>query len=216
MQKRMSGLLIWALVVACALLTSPVFANENCSDEERIAFQADVEAGIPMEELVQIYAQCADPASLPVLTSEAGVPDKTIMQTATASVFYEQMNGCGYHPQIRVAACDVEVKRTTWYGPFGPPPNGSFEYVTFCFGCGGGWIPVLGSVHVTNDTSGAPPSWGFMAYATAPTACPAGGTGISFPIRATLSWATPAANPCTTTPMMIWGNQITFDTRDDP
>jgi hypothetical protein len=214
MLKRTENPSIWSLIVlvgACALLASPVVGQvttELCGDAERMAFQNDAEAGIPIDELVNLYGNCAN--SVP----SGDTTTKVItINNGVGSTFYEQMNGCGYHPQIRVAACDVEVKRATWYGPY---PTGSNEHVTFCFFCGGGWIPVPGAVHVTNDVSGTIPSWGFMAYAAAPAACPAGGTGVSFPVRATLSWAVPAGNPCTQNPSLIWGNQITFDTRDDP
>ena len=174
----------------------------------------EAEGGAPISDLFEAYAHCANEVAQPVGTNGPG--EKVIaVNNGVGSTFYEQMNGCGYHPQIGVAACDVEVKRTTWYGNY---PTGSNEHVTFCFFCGGGWIPVPGSVHVTNDISGTQPSYGFMAFAVAPNACPVpgGGTGVSFPIRATLSWAVPAGNPCSNNPSLVWGNRITFDTRDDP
>lgn len=208
---------IFLLVGLCCLLGLPAWAaNEPsapepvpvCGDDERIAYQEAAESGVSAEELADQFAHCRFDGS-------DGLQKTITINNAVGSTFYEQMNGCGYHPQIGVAACDVEVKRTTWYGNY---PAGSNEHVTFCFQCGGGWTAVPGAVHVTNDISGAAPSYGFMAYAVAPPLCPppGGGTGVAFQVRATLSWAVPAGNPCANNPTLVWGNQITFDTRDDP
>ena len=197
-------------VLALSLLVSvPGFAAEPgpCGDEERQAYLQAAESGMSADELMQMFAHCTEPAP-------AGLSKTITVNNGLASTWYEQMNGCGYHPQVGVAACDVELKRTGGYGSY---PSGSTEHVTFCFQCGGaGWVAVPGSVHVTNNTSAASPSYGFMAYAFPPAGCPSGGTGASFTVRATLSWAVPASNACSSNPTMVWGNQITFDTRDDP
>lgn len=217
--NRLSPWVLIGLVGACGLISWPAAGTVSepicgieplpvCGDSEREAFLADAEAGVPIEELVELYGHCAKEA-LPTSMTEKTI----IINNGVGSIFYERMNGCGYHPQARHAACDVEVRRNTWYGPF---PAGSNEWVTFCFFCGGGWIPIQGSVHVTNDVQGVvPPSFGFMAFAPAPANCPAG-NGVSFPIRAVLSWAVPAGNPCTLNPVLVWGNQIILDTRADP
>ncbi len=212
---------LWILLCACLLTASASLAADGinngetaCGPDERAAFLEAANNGVPPAVLHQQFAHCADSAT----TSLATPGDKIItVNNALASTFYEQMNGCGYHPQIGVAACDVEIKQTFGFGPFGPPPFGSTEFVDFCFFCGGGVFPVQGTVHVTDDTTGVVPSWGMMAFAPIPNVCgfPAG-TGAPFTIRATLSWGAPATNPCTATPTMTWGNQITFDTRDDP
>lgn len=201
-----------ALPADAAIVAPDVCTDQSapaCGDEERQAYLQAAEDGVPPDELNAQFAHCADGAS------PLGVSQKIItVNNGVGSTFYEQMNGCGVHPQFRLASCDVELKRRTWYGNF---PWGSNEHVTFCFFCGGGWIPVPASVHVTNDVSGVQPSYGFAAFAQVPNACPAGGTGAAYTVRATLSWAVPATNPCNAiNPGLTWGNQITFDTRDDP
>lgn len=212
---------LWIVLCSCLLTASAGFAaagtNNNdtaCGPEERAAFLDAANDGVSAAELHDAFAHCADGAAQPL----AAPQDKIItVNNLLASTFYEQMNGCGYHPQIGVAVCDVEIKQPFGFGPFGPAPFGSTEFVDFCFFCGGGVFPVQGTVHVTDDTTGVTPSWGMMAFARVPNVCgfPAG-TGAPFQVRATLSWGVPALNPCTTTPTMTWGNQITFDTRDDP
>lgn len=213
--------LIGILLCAGLLAASPIFANDSatdkaaaCGPEEREAFLNAANDGVPPEELHALFAHCADGNQAPLVAPG----DKVItINNGLASTFYEQMNGCGYHPQIGVAACDVEIKQPFGFGPFGPPPAGSTEFVDFCFFCAGGVFPVQGTVHVTDDVSGSAPSWGMMAFAAIPNVCgfPAG-TGAPFRVRATLSWGAPALNPCSTAPTMTWGNQINFDTRDDP
>ncbi len=220
---------LWALLGACVLITLPVAAAEQaaleqavCGADEREAFLNAANDGVPAEELVALFAHCLDSAT-DGLTDPGekalGLPEDKIItiNNALANTFYEQMNGCGYHPQIGFAVCDVEIKQTFGFGPFGPAPLGSTEFVDFCFVCGGAVIPVQGTVHVTDNISLALPSYGMMAFAAAPPACgvPAG-TGAAFTIVATLSWGVPAIAPCTAAPIMVWGNRITFDTRDDP
>jgi len=135
------------------------------------------------------------------------------------------MNGCGYHPQAEMVACDVEILRTSWYGPFGCDPAGSFEYVRFCLDCNDDFIwdyVTLGFVHVTNNVAVNPrPSWYHLAYATtfnAPVACTRnnGGQGN---LRAILSWSAQPP-PCTNGPVQqilpIFGNVITETIRRDP
>ncbi|MEM9557779.1 MAG: hypothetical protein AAGC60_26215 [Acidobacteriota bacterium] len=209
------------MTALCCLIAVPAIGQDICEpqpvdpicgDDERKQYAELAEAGFPAEELYEMFAHCAGDVVSPLADSKTITINNTI-----GSIFYEEMNGCGYHPQVRVAFCDVELKRDTWYGPFGPAPAGSNENVTFCFRCGGGWIPVLGTVHVTNDNgSAASPSYGFAAYAFAPPQCPSGGTGASFRVRSTLSWFFPAINPCSNNPGVVWGNRIDWDARDDP
>lgn len=212
---------LWTLLCACLLATPAVLTAAQqaepvpvCGPEQRAAFLDAANDGVPAEQLVEQFAHCATPTNTAV--AEPGEKIITV-NNALASTFYEQMNGCGYHPQVGFAACDVEIRQPFGFGPFGPNPLGSTEFVDFCFTCGGGTFQVTGTVHVTNDTTGVAPSWGMMAFARIPNACgfPAG-TGAPFQVRATLSWGVPAINPCTPAPIMVWGNQITFDTRDDP
>jgi hypothetical protein len=235
----------WCLALACVLVTPATAASEKivgekaagevasvqpaCGAAERAAFLDAANNGVPAGDLVAMYAHCGGGGSesLTVVEVTAALEDREAsadpvekvitINNGLASIFYEQMNGCGYHPQMGVAACDVEIKQTFGFGPFGAPPLGSVEYVDFCFFCPGGPFPVQGTVHVTDDISGVAPSYGMVAFAAIPPACgmPAG-TGAPLFIRATLSWGVPAIAPCTPAPVMVWGNQIDFDTRDDP
>lgn len=213
---------LWTLLCACALVTLSVSAAQDaeptagCSADERAAFLDAANNGVPAEDLVQIYAHCAADTTTNTGLTEPGEKIITI-NNGLASTFYEQMNGCGYHPQIGVAVCDVEIKQPFGFGPFGPNPLGSTEFVDFCFRCAAGSFQTQGTVHVTNDTTGVTPSWGMMAFGIIPPGCgyPAG-TGAPIQVRATLSWGVPAINPCSNAPIMVWGNQISFDTRDDP
>jgi len=235
---------LWTLLCACVLITSPVvsaseksvtasekvvIAQSVCGADQRAAFLEAANDDVPADQLVELFSHCTANGGEALVEPEekvaidggealAGPVEKIItINNGLASVFYEQMNGCGYHPQLGVAVCDVEIKQTFGFGPFGPAPLGSTEFVDFCFFCGGAFILVPGTVHVTDDTTGVLPSWGMMAFGVVPPACgmPAG-TGAPLPIRATLSWGVPAIAPCTPAPTMVWGNQINFDTRDDP
>lgn len=206
-----------ALLILAALPALAASPNQGafCGPEERAAFLNAANNGVPAGVLVQQYAHCMDAAPAQPAVQNG---DKIInINNGLASIFYEEMNGCGYHPQLGVAACDVEIKQPFGFGPFGPAPAGSTEFVDFCFFCPGGVFPVQGTVHVTDDTTGVAPSWGMAAFAQIPQACgfPAG-TGAPLQVRATLSWGVPAINPCSAAPTMVWGNQINFDTRDDP
>lgn len=196
-----------------------------CGPEQREAFRQLANDGVSPEELVEIFAHCRDTSNATSPAEEADAAKAIeepgdqiiIVNNGLASTFYEQMNGCGYHPQLGVAACDIEIKQPFGFGPFGPPPFGSTEFVDFCYFCPTGVFRVQGTVHVTDDTTGVTPSWGMAAFGPVPTACgfPAG-SGAPFTIAATLSWGAPAVNPCSAAPRMTWGNQIIFDTRDDP
>ena len=212
---------LWALLFACMLI-APSLAAETatvettaCGPAERAAFLQAANDGVPAEELVDLFAHCAQDGN-----TDLGKPREKVIviNNALASTFYEQMNGCGYHPQAGRVACDVEIKQPFGFGPFGPPPLGSTEFVDFCFSCPAGapFVTVQGTVHVTDDITGVAPSWGMMVSAPVPAACGPAGTGMPLIFRATLSWGVPAIAPCTAAPIMVWGNQITFDTRDDP
>ena len=126
------------------------------------------------------------------------------------------MNGCGYHPQAEMLACDVEIRQLGGYGAF---PGGTFEHVRFCMDCdrNGTWdFTTLGFVHVTNNIAPNPtPSWYHLAYATtfaAPVACTVNNGGQAN-VRAILQWAAVPAG-CNSVP--YWGNIINFTARRDP
>lgn len=194
-------------LAALLLVALPAFAQtETCGDTERMAFMADVEAGMPWEDLEAMYGPCR---------TNASTETKIMVNTFTGSVWYEQLNSCGYHPQNETVFCDVEVKLPTYYGPF---PTGSLEYVLYCLDCNldGAWdFQTLGSVHVTDDISGGPFSFYFNAAAstmTAPPMCTVN-DGLNTNVRAILSWVAMPAG-CNFIP--VWGNQIDFTARRDP
>lgn len=208
--KPRAALILTALLLAAVTAASSAFA---CDEATRQQFLDDVAAGIAPDELEAIYGPCRNAGQQP--TSQ-----KLISIISTGNTFFEDLNGCGYNPQSKEVACDVEVKQFGGYGGF---PTGSQEYVRFCFACGTTSLTppffnaeFLGTVHVTNDIgSGGTPPFFFEASSrtwSAPPPCTAA-DGLAFTVRAILSWAVPPAN-CFAAP--VWGNQITFNARRDP
>ncbi len=215
-------ILIASLAIALIGAASTPVLAQVCGDAERQQFQDAVDSGVSWDELQAFFAVCADDGQSPLLSKskDAGATQKVIQKINTGSVYYEQMNGCGYNPQSKEVACDVEVKRNTYYGPF---PTGSQEFVRFCFACNTTSLnppmfdsTFLGAVHVTDDNqSGGTPSYYFTASSRTwpgPSPCP-NNDGNAMTVRAILSWYTPVPD-CTSSP--IWGNQFTFTVRRDP
>lgn len=221
-------LLILGLLLALpamAAVSVPVACDENV----RAQFADDVEAGLAESELEAKYSYCRENVETQT-TSQALLAPKAKTVTNNGSIGYERMNGCGYHPQGEMLACDVEIRRRTGYGG----ATGTNEHVLFCMDCDndGAWdYATLGTVHVTDDFSGGVPSWYFNAYATtwaAPTwdpnvsgqrvNCPVN-DGVAFQVKAVLSWAL-RPDPLNLTHCYsftpFWGNTITFDARRDP
>jgi hypothetical protein len=175
-------------------------AQEKCDDASRTNFAAAVAAGATEEELEAQFGHCRDaytepvcPAGAPAIAAE-GIRSVTseVKSVINYNVFYERMNGCGYHPQAEMLACDVEIRQLGGYGAF---PGGTFEHVRFCMDCdrNGTWdFTTLGFVHVTNNIAPGPtPSWYHLAYATtfgAPAACTVNNGGQAN-VRAILQWA---------------------------
>lgn len=195
----------------------------SCNDATRHQFSTDVANGYSASALEAKYGHCRYAYSEPPLCSFDEM-EKVIAFTPS-NVFYERMNGCGYHPQNEIVACDVEIRRPTGYGAFGAPPAGSFEYIRVCLDCdrNGIWdFQAVGNVHVTNNIAAGPvPSWYHMAFvptAAAPGACIANNGGQT-DVRVILSWAAvppPCANVGVAQAMPIWGNRIDFTARRDP
>lgn len=224
-----TSFLILIALLGLALAAGPALAQ--CGDSERQAFADAVDAGVSYEDLEAAFGHCRDDVQGDPVDDIAPVDgfgvEKLISIIPTGSVFYEEMNGCGYNPQSKQLACDVEVKRTTWYGTFGPRPQGSDEFVRYCLACGTTSLTpaffdhtFLSAVHVTNERpggSGGLPPYFFTSTAQAwpdppTTTCP-NTDGAAFTVRAILSWAVPPPD-CFSAP--IWGNQITWTARRDP
>ena len=214
-------ILIASLAIALIAAAAIPATAQICGDAERQQYLDGVAAGLSWEELSDQFAHCAgdlQPGIQPVFKS-ADATQKVIQKTYAGSVYYEQMNGCGYNPQSKEVACDVEVKRKTYYGPY---PSGSQEFVRYCYACNTTSLnppffnsTFLGAVHVTDDKgSGGLPSYFFTASSrTWPGNPCANNDGKAMTVRAILSWALPVPT-CFSNP--IWGNQFTFTVRRDP
>jgi hypothetical protein len=220
----------WRLVCCLSLVLGVLVlapgnaaAQEKCDDASRANFAAAVQAGATDADLEAQFGHCryaySEPS--PVCTSPSvaeGIASITdaVKTVVNYNTFYERMNGCGYHPQAEMLACDVEIRQLGGYGAF---PGGTFEHVRFCMDCdrNGTWdFSTLGFVHVTNNVAAGPvPSWYHLAYATtfgAPVACTTNNGGQAN-VRAILSWSAVPAG-CTSVP--FWGNIINFTARRDP
>ena len=224
----------WKIACCLFLVLVPMSAAAQgtaCGESVRAAFAAAVANGATEQELEDQFGHCrtayTDPPCTPDPTADTTEGLSSIngeIKSAVAAVktvvnfntFYERMNGCGYHPQAEVLACDVEIRQLTGYGAFA---GGSTEFVRFCMDCdrNGTWdFTTVGTVHVTNNIAAGPvPSWYHLAYGLtggAPAACTANNGGQAN-VRAILSWAAMPAN-CNSNP--FWGNIINFTARRDP
>lgn len=210
-------LIVVALVVG--LVPAVGWAEaQTCTAEDRANFAALIESGDADDTLqAQIeadFGHCRfDPEGTSNLRLELADDIKTV--TNTGAVFYEQLNSCGYHPQAEQVSCDVQLSQTFGFGGF---PGGSTEWVIFCFDCNLDGVfeyNTFGSVHVTDDVSGAQPGYFFEAHSTtfdAPAQCTTN-DGLSTNVRAILSWVQRPTG-CNFQP--VWGNQIDFTARRDP
>jgi hypothetical protein len=231
------------LAVATALAVvaypaTPAAAQTACDETVRQQFLTEVEDGATEAKLEAGYAQCRQNLEPPVCSTQTaelagfGLDEKTKTVTNNGSIFYERMNGCGYHPQAETLACDVEVRQRFGYGGF---PGGSNEHVLFCLDCNrdGAWdYASLGSVHVTDDVSGGPLSFYFNVSATTwaaplrnPNTPPPNfvnctvNNGAAIDVKAVLSWALrpdPVNLTSCYTFRPFWGNSFVFTARNDP
>lgn len=225
---RKTCLAVITLLLAVAGASSAaaqMFSGTECNTEAvRQQFSDDVADGATEADLELKYGGCRNytepsqcPATAAVLVEgdirSIGAAFKNVLN---ANIFYERLNGCGYHPQAEMVSCDVEIRRNFGYFPF---PGGSTEWVRYCLDCNqdGIWdYTTSGSVHVTDDRFGFNnPPYFHEAHATtfdAPVFCTVndGGTGT---LRAILSWVLKPAN-CSSRP--FWGNTITEQIRRDP
>jgi len=170
---------------------------------------ADIKAGVTPDAIAQKYANCqAADYTVPPL------PDP--VPPAPWSTTYEEIKGCGYHPQRKEAACRVDIKRPTGYAGFFPA--GSLEYVKFCVNFGGVWTFINTNGFHVNDAGALSgnPTWNFAAI------LPDNQTmfqrplnGQALPARAILSWNAPPLGTCAN-PQFVWGNVMDFRIRLDP
>lgn len=228
--KRACYLSFVLAVMALATSRAAAQPGTSCDDSARAAFAAAVANGASDQDLEAQFGHCrtayTEPACQPdddessgafaSVTGEARSVIGHVKSVVNFNTFYERMNGCGYHPQAELVACDVEIRQLTGYGAF---PGGTNEFVRFCLDCdrNGTWdFTTVGSVHVTNNVAAGPvPSWYHLAYGltgNAPNFCTANNGGQAN-VRAILSWAVAPAN-CNSQP--FWGNIINFTARRDP
>lgn len=231
-------------ILAVALLPalfaggSIAVAQESvCGDAEHEMYAFDAESGISDDELEALYGQCANyveptncqtaPAATTLSGSSSGLQSQGagVKSVTNRNIFYERLNGCGYHPQSGLVACDVEIRRAFGYAGIGAPPAGSFEHVLFCGDCNGNGV--LGdfgdfvrwtTVHTNDHNFFWPfnPSHYHLAFASNP---PAGCTVLNnrpVRFRAILSWARPPASCAGAGIGRPWGNQIDWTARLDP
>lgn len=229
-QRPSLGLVTAAVFVTVALVAAPVAAQTACDESVRQQFLTDVEDGASEADLEAKYGHCRENLESPTcsepaesMTAGLGLAERFKVVSNNGSIFFERMNGCGYHPQAETLACDVELRQNFGYGGF---PGGSNEHVLYCMDCNrdGLWDYVtLGSVHVTDNASGFPPPFFFNATATTWAAPPGSGcvtnNGASVVVKAVLSWVFRPnqlnLGHCNTF-RPFWGNTIFFQARNDP
>jgi hypothetical protein len=234
---RSSGLLktltLSAMLVAgLAGLSAPAQATCVATRQQVLA---DLNSGLTAEDIQAKYAGCtaddtvpvsgatgtASPKALPFEGSEkvAAFPNpqtpSTENITNTGSTFYEAIKGCGYHPQRKELACNVEIRQRFGYGGNVCAAAGSHEFVTFCVDYGAGLALVnINGFHVHDESFGVNPSWEFAAVVQSDWKLLSQPyKGQTLKARAILSWGSPVLN-CTGNP--TWGNQADFRIRLDP
>lgn len=200
------------LVAAIGTLVLPAAAAaQSCDELSREKVEQHLADGMTPEEITAMYEPCLADAALPTAKQST---------TPTGSVFWEEIDACGYHPQRRELECAVEVKQR--FGFSGTPPGtpgwngpGSWEWIIFCVDYGAGLVPVnVSAVHVHDEPWGVNPSWYYgVAVAADPTLHATLVNGQTLRARAILSW-TVLPNSCTFNPP--WGNQADFKIKLDP
>lgn len=202
------------------VLPSLALAQDSCDpDALREEVQTLVQDGASQEDIQAAVANCANAQTSAIrspLTNVAAAQNTT----ATGSIFWEQIDACGYHPQRRELECAVEVRQR--FGFAGTPPGapgfngpGSWEWVQFCVDYGAGLVPVnISAVHVHDEAYGVAPPWYYGVSVQADTTLhQAAVNGQTLRARAILSW-TLIPTGCNYTP--IWGNQADFFIKLDP
>jgi len=139
------------------------------------------------------------------------------------NVSYEELTGCGYHPQAKSFHCAVDVKRRFGYGNYDtnpPQASGTFEWVTVCVDNGSG-LQIVGTsgVHLHDEHLGVEPNWMFGIEIPVEKEMYGTQYGLGTPLdqrslraRTILSWAAPVTS-CNQIP--VWGNILNFKIRLD-
>jgi len=175
-----------------------------------------LQVGIEPDVIAEANAACLPPAKAPTFNRN-GDPIQKVKTTANTQ--FEELTGCGYHPQRRELACVVKLKKTSGYG--GPPPYpanmGSFEWVKFCVYYPGWEAVNTSAVHVHDKPPSAmnPPYHYAVIVQANPRLHQALVNGQTLWARAALSWGSPpsAVSWCS---QGNWGNAIWLKIKLDP
>lgn len=177
-----------------------------------------LQVGIEPDVIAEASAACLPRAKAPTFDKN-GEPVQAQLNTTSLSTQYEELTGCGYHPQRRELACVVELKKTSGYGGTPPYPAqmGSFEWVKFCVYYPGWEAVNTSAVHVHDKPSFAmspPYHYGVIVQAN-PRLHQALVNGQTLWARAALSWGSPppAVSWCS---QGNWGNAIWLKIKLDP
>lgn len=145
------------------------------------------------------------------------------------SVYFEELESCGFYPQESRLECVIPIKQQFGYG--GPVGSfGSHEHVLFCVDWDQNGVytqnEVVGSgmVHVHDEAGAVTPPWRYAVYRDidpvgGPRTSNAGAVtntttaGPTYKARAVLSWYAALPN-CNATP--VFGNARDFQIRFDP
>ncbi|HEY5868642.1 MAG TPA: hypothetical protein VI542_24300 [Candidatus Tectomicrobia bacterium] len=184
-----------------------VLASVSDDPEEK---KLTVEAGL----YAKYYEGCVQDAKLaPASFYEAA--DQCGAQVSTSgSLFFEEMNCCGYDPQRRQFACPVKINQLFGFGT--APLPGSREYVLHCVANAAGIFVPVGhdSVHLANAIANQRPPWQFAVIANAHE-----NLALVYPMngqtrqaRSILSWGFRPTH-CGYKP--IWGNALDYQIRLD-
>jgi hypothetical protein len=186
-----------------------------------------LQAGIEPKQISEVYAACLPPAEPPIF-NEDGEPVQNVISSQKSgwgNTKFEELTGCGYHPQRRELVCVVKLKQQSGYGGTPPYPAnmGSFEWVKFCVFYNSdnppiGWESVnTSAVHVHDRPSYAmhPPYYYGVVIPANPRLHQALVNGQTLRAGAALSWgALPPAWPWC--PPGYWGNSKYFKIKLDP
>jgi hypothetical protein len=162
-------------------------------------------SGVPINQaLAQIAPSNVSVSSL--LTAAELAAILAALEKTSGDTTYEHLTCAGYNPQTRELEGVIQIKQSGGYGG-GLCTNGSTEYVSFYAFFSGVWN-ALGTAQVqVHDLTAASPTKP-ISYAVFQlsnlTSMPCE-TLAGIPLRAILSWSTPASGPSF---IPVWGNVL--------
>jgi hypothetical protein len=225
---------VLAAPLAEATIEKVAVEDEMCKAvTSRTEVAKAIDAGVDPEQISDVYNKCF-PKKKPVFDKEKGVFKQAQIKWNTK---YEELTGCGYHPQRRELVCVVKVKQKNGYNgkapQFGGTWNypGSLEWVRFCvfdwnppsaasstnpFTPTWQWRAVgLSAVRLHDETQGASGPWNYGVVIQADQKLhQLLLEGHTFWARAALSWNYPSPN-VSWCPSGYWGNAHMFKIKLD-